>query len=98
MLKYLKDHIVEEIDGAIDYMTKAIEHKGTKDGCTFYKMAGMELDHANALTDMFKDEEKPADMTSEEYANTQKAVLDKYINAMTQIEAMKKIYWKDRMD
>ena len=95
MLKYLKDHILEEIDGAIDYMTKAIEHKGTSEGCTFRKMAEMELEHANALTHMFKDTEKSSDMSNEDYAAIQKAVLDKYINAMTQIEAMKKIYWKN---
>lgn len=95
MLKYLKDHILEEVDGAVDYMTKALEHKGTKDGCTFRKMAEMELEHANALTKMFRDTEKPNDMTSEEYAATQKAVLDKYITAMGHIESMKKLYYSD---
>ena len=95
MLKYLKDHILEEVDGAVDYMTKALEHKGTKDGCTFRKMAEMELEHANALTKMFRDTEKPNDMTSEEYAATQKAVLDKYITAMGHIEAMKKLYYSN---
>lgn len=95
MLKFLKEHIVEEIDDAITYMTKAVENKGTSEGCTFRKMADMELEHANALTKMFKEEEKPDDMTSAEYAEVQKGVLDKYITAMGQIEAMKKLYWKE---
>lgn len=93
MLKYLKEHILEEIDGAMDYMEKALEHKGTSEGCTFRKMADMELEHANALTNMFRDEPKPESMTDEEYGATQKAVLDKYINAMSAIEAMRKLYW-----
>ena len=95
MLKFLKEHIVEEIDDAITYMTKALEHKGSPEGCTFRKMADMELEHANALTKMFKDTERPDDMTSAEYAEVQKGVLDKYITAMGQIEAMRKMYWKE---
>ena len=95
MLKYLKEHIVEEIDGALDYMSKALEHKGTPEGCTFRRMSEMELEHANALTKMFKDTEKPEGMTDSDYAEAQKAVLDKYVNAMGTIEAMKKIYWKE---
>ena len=93
MLKYLKEHIVEEVDGAVDYMKKALEHKGTPDGCAFRKMAEAELGHANELTKMFHETERPANMTSDEYAEVQKAVLDKYITAMGQIEAMKKLYW-----
>lgn len=92
MLKYLKDHILEEVDDALDYMSKALEHKGTPDGCTFRKMSEMELEHANALTHMFRNMEKPADMSSEEYGANQKQVLDKYVDAMAKYEAMKKLY------
>ena len=95
MLKYLKEHILEEIDGALDYMEKALEHKGTYMGCTFRNMSEMELVHANALSKMFKDTDKPDEMSSTEYADTQKAVLDKYITAMGKIEAMKKLYWNN---
>lgn len=92
MLKYLKDHIIEEIDGAMDYMTKAIELKGNPNSCTFKRMSEMELEHANAMVLMFKKTDKPDDMTDAEYASTQKAVLDKYIEAMAKYEAMKKLY------
>ena len=95
MLTYLKDHIIEEVDGAIDYMKKALEFKGTPEGCKFRRMSEMELEHANALTEMFKDEKKPATMSDADYADTQKTVLDKYITAMGQYEAMKKLYWKN---
>lgn len=98
MLKYLKEHIIDEIDGAIDYMTKAVEHKGTQEGCTFRMMSEAELDHANKLTGMFKNTAKPEDMSDADYAETQKAVLDKYVTAMGQIESMKKLYWKEWND
>ena len=93
MLTYLKSHIIEEIEGATDYMAKAVEYKGTHCGEVFYQMANMELEHANALTKMFKKEEKPESMTDTEYATTQKAVLDAYITGMGKIESMKKLFW-----
>lgn len=92
MLKYLKEHIMEEIDGAMDYMTKAIEHKGTNEGCTFRMMSNNELEHATALTSMFRNTEKPSGMTDAEYAQCQKDVLDKYVDSMSKIESMKKLY------
>lgn len=93
-ITYLKDKIIDEVDGAIEYMTKAIEHKGTTDGCTFRKMSEMELEHANALTKMLKEQEKPEGMTDEEYGNTYKMALDKYADSMAKYEAMKKIYYQ----
>lgn len=94
MLNYLKEHITEEIDGAMDYMAKAVENKGTSDGCIFKKMADMELEHANALTKMFEKQKKPSNITDADYGTAQKAVLDKYINSMSKIEAMKKLYYQ----
>lgn len=93
-LKWLKDQIVDEVNGAMTYMEKAVEHKGSPHSCTFKRMAEMELEHANALTKMFKDEKKPEGMTDEEYGTTQKAVLDTYIDGMTKFEAMKKLFYQ----
>ena len=93
MLTYLKDHIIEEVTGALDYMAKAVEHKGTHCGEVFYQMATMELEHANALTKMFNKEDKPATMTDVEYGTAQKAVLDTYVSGMGKLENMKKLYW-----
>lgn len=95
MLEYLKEHILEELDGALDYMTKAVEHKGTNEGCTFRKMSEMELEHANALTKMFKNTDKDVGMTEKEYSAAQKDVLDGYVDTMGKIEAMKKLYWSE---
>lgn len=92
MLEYLKKHIVDEIDGAIDYYEKAIDKKGTMCGNTFYKMAEMEVEHANALTKMFSEKEKPESMSDSEYSKMHKEILDKYAESMAKIEHLKKLY------
>ena len=95
MLEYLHKHILEEIEGAEDYMTKALEHKGKSCGATFYNMAMMELDHANKLTKMYNSFEKPKDITDAEYSVMIKGILDAYSTGMAKIEQMKKLYWSE---
>ena len=95
MLKYLTAHILEEIEGAEDYLAKAIEHKGKQCGQMFYSMAMMELEHANALTKMFNKAEKPKAVTDAEYAEMYKGILDAYSEGMGKVEAMKKLYWAE---
>lgn len=93
MLTYLKDHILEEIDGAMDYMTKAIEYKGNPCSEKFYRMSEMEIEHANAMLKMFNTYEKPKTVTDAEYSAMQKAILDAYSNNMVKFNEMKKVYW-----
>lgn len=93
MLEYLKDHIIEEIDGAMEYMAKAIEYKDKLWGQKFYDMSMTELSHANCLTKMFNAEEKPDNMTDAAYSQAQKAILDAYTTGMGKIEGMKKLFW-----
>lgn len=95
MLKYLHSHILEEIEGAEDYMGKAIEHKHHQCGRMFYNMAMMELDHANKLTKLFTKTEKPETLTDAEYAKMHKEILDAYSEGMGKIEMMKKLYWSE---
>ena len=95
MLEYLKKHILEEVDGAVDYWTKAVEHKKDEWGCLFRKMGDMELEHANALTKMFMKTDKPKTVTEAEYTEMHKAILDAYANGMSKVEAMKKLYWAE---
>ena len=95
MLEYLQKHILEEISGAEDYMTKALEYKGKQCGQMFYSMAMMELDHANKLTKMFNIAEKPKEVTDAEYSVMMKSILNTYSSGMTKIEAMKKMYWSE---
>lgn len=95
MLKYLKDHILEEIEGALDYMEKAVTYKGTDWGCMFYKMSAMELDHANHLVKMFNATKKPSNVTDAEHAAMNKEILEAYSTSMGKVEAMKKLYWSE---
>ena len=97
MHEYLSKHIHEEIDGAIDYMTKALEWK-TKDrgiAAKFYKMSEMEVEHANCLTKMFTSTPKPDTVTDAEFSATQKNIIDAYTQSMSKIENMKKLYWEN---
>lgn len=93
MLEYLKDHILEEIDDANDYMTKAVEHKGTACGETFRALSEAETTHANRLYHIFSKQEKPAEMPDSKYSEMLKGILDKYSTGMAKYEALKKLYW-----
>ena len=97
MHEYLKDHIKEEIDGAIGYLTKAIELKKSslEMAAKFYKMSEMEIEHANCMTRMFNSLDKPDDVTSEAYSTMQKEVIDVYTTHMNKIEGMKRMYWNN---
>ena len=54
-VQYLKEHICEEIDGAKDYIKRAIEIKPMNPvwSKTLVNMSSMELDHATNLRKMF---------------------------------------------
>lgn len=93
MLKYLKDHILEELDGSVDYMKKAVELKGTNEGCVFRMMSEMEAQHAGNLTKIFNKTEKPKDVTDSEYSMMQKEILDAYTSNMSSLEILKKMYY-----
>ena len=93
MLKYLQEHIKEELEGAEDYMSKAIEYRDTCNGTKFYNMAMMELEHANCLTKMFSSMEKPEKVSYEEYSKMHQEILNSYSTSMGKLEAMKKLYW-----
>ena len=93
MLKYLEDHILEELDGAVDYMTEAVAHKGKVCGEQFRMMSDAEAGHANILLKMFNERERPEDVSETEYATMLKNIMDKYSTAMTTVENLKRVYW-----
>ena len=95
MLEYLQEHILEEINGAVDYWTKAVEHKNDEWGILFRQMANMELEHANALTKMFNKASKTNETTDKEYAEMYKKILNSYTDNMNKIENLKKMYWAE---
>lgn len=97
MLEYLKNHIKEEVEGAIDYYTKAIELKKTHPewAAKFFTMAGMEVEHANCMTKMFNTMHKPEDVSIDDYSKMQTEVIDVYTMSMSKIETLKKMYWSN---
>ena len=92
MCAYLRDHIVEELEGAKDYMSKAIELKETYPAWAskFYKMAEMETEHANCMNKIFA---SMGDTDESCHDSMYKEILEAYTKYMTDIGTMKKIYY-----
>lgn len=93
MLEYLRTRIFDELNDAIDYMMKAVEHKGTQCGQMFYEIAKMETEHANAFYSMFSKQSKPEELPEAKYSEMLKGILDKYMTDMAKFEALKKLYY-----
>lgn len=91
MHEYLKNQIHDEINGAINYLEKAIEYKNKSKeiASKFFRMSEMEIEHANCLTNMFNS----ADVTDASFSEMQKSVINDYVTSMGKIESMKKLYW-----
>ncbi len=92
LCEYLRDHIIEELEGAKDYMTKAMELKETYPAWSykFYKMAEMETEHANCMNKIFAsmgDSEDPC------HDSMYREILESYTKYMTEISTMKKMYY-----
>lgn len=95
MLKYLKDHILEEIEGSTDYLEKAIELKSMKPNVAakFYRMSEMELEHANCMTKMVGEFKMDNGSSDSEEKELYRSIIDAYSNGMAKIEALKKLYY-----
>lgn len=95
MHDYLRKHISEEIEGAIDYLKKAIELKADYPTIAekFYRMSEMEVEHANCMTKIFNSLERQPSTTLSDYSKMQEEIIDAYTTSMSKIENMKKLYW-----
>lgn len=91
MCEYLRDHIIEEFEGAKDYMTKAIELKENhpKWSYKFYKMSEMEIEHANCMNKIFI---SMSDIDDPCHDSMYKEILETFTKYMTEISAMKTMY------
>ena len=96
MHDYLSKHIHEEIEGAMDYLSKALELKSTHPeiASKFYKMSEMEVEHANCMTKMFNSMSKPDNVSDADYSAMQQSIINDYAQNMNKIEHMKKLYWE----
>lgn len=90
MCKYLRDHILEELDGAKDYMSKAVKLKSSHPMMSrkFYKMSEMEAEHANVLANMFTSISVDDICHAEMY----KDIMEGYNTNMTEVSNLKKLY------
>lgn len=92
MHKYIKNHILEELEGAVDYWNKAVDYKGNKIGETFKNMAETELEHANSLLEIFNNlEPQNGYIENQMYED----ILDAYGKAMYNIAKLKRFYKKE---
>lgn len=92
-LKETKTRILDEINDAVTYMEKAVEHKGSEWGMWFCQMSKNELEHANILLKIFNKAEKPETLTEADHKQMYNEIMDSYVDNMSKIEAMKKLYW-----
>lgn len=92
-LKETKTRILDEIGDAVSYMEKAVEHKDDMWGSWFCQISTNEIEHANILLKIFNKAEKPETVTEADHKQMYKEIMDSYIDNMSKIEAMKKLFW-----
>jgi hypothetical protein len=92
MCEYLRDHIMDELEGAKDYMSKALELKEKYPSWAqkFYKMAEMEIEHANCMNKIFA---SMSDYDDPCHDSMYKEILGAYTKYMTDVSAMKKMFY-----
>lgn len=93
-IKYFKDQICDELDGACDYLKKSIDYIANRPKWSdcFYHMADMEQGHATSLYKMFmelyaEDGGKDGYMTQ-----MRDAIMDCFSTKMRKIEDLKATY------
>lgn len=92
MHEYIKEHILEELEGAADYWTKAVDYKNSRIGETFKNMAEAELEHANSLLEIFNTLEPYNDYIED---RMYKDILNAYGKAMYKIAQLERLYKKE---
>lgn len=90
--QYLKEHILDELDGAKDYMMKAVEWKQRKPEWSkhFYRMSEMEAEHATTLTKMFTSVNDEDELC---LSKMYKDIMDSYNTNMLEVANLKKLYY-----
>lgn len=92
MCEYLKEHIMDELEGAKDYMMKAVEFKNKKPKWAerFYKMSEMEAEHANMLSNIFTSIDDEDELCQ---AKMYKEIMEAYNTNMLEVANLKKLYY-----
>lgn len=95
---YYNSQIKEELDGATDYICRAIKCKENhpEHASTFAKMSEMELGHATNLIQMFEDdykeETKDLDHVPDIYKEIRSSLLDMYTEFSTMVKMKHQTY------
>lgn len=91
---YYNNQIRDELDGACDYIQRAITCKDTNSdrASTFAKMSEMELDHASKLLDMFKEDYSKEDTSDSIYPQIKQLLLNMYAEYYAKVTHMQELY------
>lgn len=91
---YYNNQIRDELDGACDYIQRAIDCKDTNSdrASTFAKMSEMELDHASKLLDMFKEDYNKEDTSDSIYPQIKQLLLNMYAESYAKVIHMQELY------
>ena len=91
---YYNNQIRDELDGACDYIQRAITCKDTNSdrASTFAKMSEMELDHASKLLDMFKEDYSKEETRDSIYPQIKQLLLNMYAESYAKVKHMQELY------
>ncbi len=91
---YYNNQIRDELDGACDYIQRAISCKDTNSdrASTFAKMSEMELDHASKLLDMFKEDYSKEATSDSIYSQIKQLLLNMYAESYAKVKYMQELY------
>ena len=91
---YYNNQIRDELDGACDYIQRAITCKDTNSdrASTFAKMSEMELDHASELLDMFKEDYSKEATGDSIYSQIKQLLLNMYAESYAKVKYMQELY------
>ena len=91
---YYNNQIRDELDGACDYIQRAIDCKGTNSNhaSTFAKMSEMELEHASELLGMFKEDYSKEATSDSIYPQIKQLLLNMYAESYAKVKYMQELY------
>ena len=91
---YYNNQIRDELDGACDYIQRAIDCKDANSdrASTFAKMSEMELDHASKLLDMFKEDYNKEETSDSIYPQIKQLLLNMYAESYAKVAHMQELY------
>jgi len=90
-IKYFKDQICDELDGACDYLKKSIDYSVSKPkwSACFERMADMEQEHATSLYKMFMELYTESEGKDSYMTQMRDSIMECFSTKMRKIEDLK---------